>query len=247
MGSETYAGEPTLSGRIAGTESRRLTTVVWIHTNVRPRSRGQPRKPDSPSLDPGGRVVPDEVGCGCSSVVEHHVANVMVVSSNLITRSIFPLSCPRGGWRPRSAPLQGARALAGRDLQRPRPLWRTTPLADHGLAVARRYVPVVRRTRRPYLGWWCAAAARKRPGVPGRAGSVDDSPGDGLAGPHRDQGVIPERQLRGDALRLPLDQDLVLIARKPVEVRTPMTGEGLESIEGARLVKGLRVEFDRGV
>jgi hypothetical protein len=26
------------------------------------------------------------VYCGCSSVVEHHVANVRVVSSNLITR-----------------------------------------------------------------------------------------------------------------------------------------------------------------
>jgi hypothetical protein len=37
------------------------------------------------------RLLWTSFGCGCSSVVEHHVANVMVVSSNLITRSIFPL------------------------------------------------------------------------------------------------------------------------------------------------------------
>ena len=37
-------------------------------------------------VKPLRRVLSDSV-CGCSSVVEHHVANVRVVSSNLITRS----------------------------------------------------------------------------------------------------------------------------------------------------------------
>ena len=37
------------------------------------------------------RLLWTSFGCGGSSVVEHHVANVMVVSSNLITRSVFSL------------------------------------------------------------------------------------------------------------------------------------------------------------
>ncbi len=33
------------------------------------------------------------LNCGCSSVVEHHVANVRVVSSSLITRSNKLIHC----------------------------------------------------------------------------------------------------------------------------------------------------------
>ena len=75
--------------------------MVQIHTDVRPRSRVEPPKLNPQTADSGGKVAQTSFGCGCSSVVEHHVANVMVVSSNLITRSIFRLIDQ--GWAVRHA------------------------------------------------------------------------------------------------------------------------------------------------
>ena len=53
-------------------------TVIWTGLSFPPLTASAVVK--------SGEMRPE---CGCSSVVEHHVANVMVVGSSPITRSIF--------------------------------------------------------------------------------------------------------------------------------------------------------------
>ena len=93
-----------------GTWLGRLTSTAGIHTNARPRSPGQPaghKTAQAVSVPVTSQVTgqwPASVVlcgslCGCSSVVEHHVANVRVESSNLFTRSRFPaMARPTTTW-----------------------------------------------------------------------------------------------------------------------------------------------------